>query len=89
VLIFWSWHWKEEKEAMMTDTVHSVIDAFLAFRSRQIQRAAWDNSIRQMSALPAHLIIDVDPYAASAAERDLIAHSFKKSDGIHKINSFD
>lgn len=73
----------------MTDAVHSVIDAFFAFRSRQLQRAAWDNTIRQMTALPEHLILDVDPYAAGAAERDLIAHSFNKSDGIHKINSFD
>lgn len=47
----------------MTDTVHSAIDAFFAFRSRQIQRAAWDNTMRQMTALPHHLIADVDPYA--------------------------
>lgn len=46
----------------MTDTVHSAIDAFFAFRSRQIQRAAWDNTMRQMTALPHHLIADVDPY---------------------------
>lgn len=73
----------------MTDTVHSVIDAFFAFRSRQIQRSAWDNTMRQMTALPEHLIIDVDPHAAAAAERELMAHSFNKTDGIHKINSFD
>jgi hypothetical protein len=54
---------------MMTDTVHSAIDAFFAFRSRQIQRAAWDNTMRQMTALPHHLIADVDPYASIRSEQ--------------------
>jgi hypothetical protein len=74
---------------MMTDTVHSAIDAFFAFRSRQIQRAAWDNTMRQMTALPHHLIADVDPYASASAERELTRKTFNKTDGIHKIYSFD
>lgn len=73
----------------MTDTVQTAIDAFFALRSRQIQRTAWNNTIRQMTALPPHLIADVDPYAAAAAERELMTKSFNKTDGIHKINSFD
>lgn len=73
----------------MNDVVHSAIDAFVAFRSRQMQRSAWDNTMRQMTALPGHLIADVDPYAAAATERKLLATNFKKSDGIHKIYSFD
>ncbi|QRM45158.1 hypothetical protein [Rhizobium sp. BG4] len=47
---------------MMTDTVQTAIDAFFALRSRQIQRTAWNNTMRQMTALPHHLIADVDPY---------------------------
>lgn len=46
----------------MTDTVQTAIDAFFALRSRQIQRTAWSNTMRQMTALPHHLIADVDPY---------------------------
>ena len=46
----------------MTDTVQTAIDAFFALRSRQIQRTAWNNTMRQMTALPHHLIADVDPY---------------------------
>ena len=73
----------------MTDAVHSAIDAFFAFRSRQIQRSAWENTMRQMSVLPHHLIADVDVHAAAATERELIAKPFNKSDGIHKLYSFD
>jgi hypothetical protein len=77
------------QEAMMSDTVQTAIDAFFAFRSRQIQRSAWENTMRQMNTLPHHLIADVDPHAASAAERELIAKPFNRTDGIHKLYSFD
>ncbi|NLS04932.1 hypothetical protein HGP14_16430 [Rhizobium sp. P32RR-XVIII] len=73
----------------MTGTAHEILDIFLAFRTKQIQRAAWQNTMRQMAALPQHLVADVDPYAAAAAERDLISRSFNKPDGINKIYSFE
>ncbi|MBB4228839.1 hypothetical protein [Rhizobium mongolense] len=47
----------------MTEAAHSILDIFFAFRARQLQRTAWENTMRQMTALPCHLIADVDPYA--------------------------
>lgn len=47
----------------MTEAAHSILDIFFAFRARQMQRNAWENTMRQMTALPSHLIADVDPYA--------------------------
>ena len=73
----------------MTGTAHEILDIFLAFRTKQIQRAAWQNTMRQMAALPQHLVADVDPYAAAATERDLISRSFSKLDDIDKLYSFD
>ncbi len=73
----------------MTGTAHDILDIFLALRTKQLQRYAWENTMRQMAALPKHLMADVDPYAVAAAERELISRSFSKPDGIHKIYSFD
>ncbi|TCU12963.1 hypothetical protein [Rhizobium sullae] len=36
----------------MTGTAYSILDTFFAFRARQLQRTAWENTIRQMSTLP-------------------------------------
>ncbi|SCW56580.1 hypothetical protein SAMN02927900_02721 [Rhizobium mongolense subsp. loessense] len=47
----------------MTEAAHSILDIFFAFRARQLQRTTWENTMRQMTALPSHLIADVDPYA--------------------------
>ncbi|ULJ73039.1 hypothetical protein [Rhizobium gallicum] len=47
----------------MTEAAHSILDVFFAFRARQLQRTTWENTMRQMTALPSHLIADVDPYA--------------------------
>ena len=73
----------------MTGIAHDIVDIFLAVRTKQLQRSAWQNTMRQMAALPEHLMADVDPHAAAATERDLISRSFRKPDGIHKIYSFD
>ncbi|WP_155774433.1 hypothetical protein [Rhizobium etli] len=47
----------------MTETAHSILDIFFTFRARQLQRTAWENTMRQMTALPSHLIADVAPHA--------------------------
>ncbi|NNH33162.1 hypothetical protein C9413_28175 [Rhizobium sp. SEMIA 4085] len=47
----------------MTEAAHSILNIFFAFRAKQLQRTARENTMRQMTALPSHLIADVDPYA--------------------------
>jgi hypothetical protein len=73
----------------MTQTAQTILEAFFAFRSRQVQRATWNKTLRQMTHLPDHLIDDVDPHAKANVERNLTRPSFNNSDGIHKIYSLD
>ncbi|WP_143534249.1 hypothetical protein [Rhizobium sullae] len=59
---------------MMTGTAYSILDTFFAFRARQLQRTAWENTRRQMSTLPSHLIADVAPYPGNNIRESSTRH---------------
>lgn len=76
----------------MTGTTHEILDIFLAFRTKQIQRAAWQNTMRQMAALPQHLVADVDPYYGIKSNRFTKTQHFwtvpQKIDSLISENRF-